>query len=189
MSVPTSSPSPWLVVIDMQTAFADPTSEWAVPAYPEIVPVISSLVDAFGERVVHTRFVPDEAEPGQWSRYYDRWSTMRQPASSQLWDLTVPVPPGTPVVSRPTFSKWHPELVRFLNTDAPLVMCGVATDCCVLATALAAADDGRGVTVVADACGGATSRHHDQALSLLALLDPLVAVTTSEQLLGAAEEG
>lgn len=187
MSMPTSSASPWLVVIDMQTAFADPASEWAAPAYPEIVPVISSLVDAFGDRVVHTRFVPDEAEPGQWSRYYDRWPTMRQPASSQLWDLTVP-PRGAPVVSRPTFSKWHPELVRLLNTDASLVMCGVATDCCVLATALAAADDGRAVTVVADACGGATSRHHDQALSLLALLDPLVAVTTSEQLLSAHEE-
>ncbi len=186
--MPMSSSLPWLVVIDMQTAFADQGSAWAVPAYPEIVPVISSLVGVFGHRVVHTRFVPDEAEPGQWSRYYDRWATMRQPASSQLWDLTMPVPPGGPVVSRPTFSKWHPDLVRLMDVDAPLVMCGVATDCCVLATALAAADDGRDVTVIADASAGASSRHHDQALSLLALLDPLITVSTSDELFDALDE-
>lgn len=184
--MPTSRPSPWLVVIDMQTAFADPDSAWAVPGYAEAEPVVGELLDDFDGRVVHTRFVPDPSEPGQWSRYYDRWPTMRQPASSRLWELTSDVAADAPVVSRPTFSKWHPDLTRVVPADAPLVVCGVATDCCVLATVLAAADDGREVIVVADACAGASRLHHDQALSLMGLLDPMVTVTTSQDLLGRA---
>ncbi|MFG3365397.1 hypothetical protein ACIPWY_09715 [Streptomyces sp. NPDC090032] len=42
---------------------------------------------------------------------------------------------------------------------------------------------GRRVTVVADACAGATAALHEQALELLGQLAPLVTVVTSDQLL------
>ncbi len=61
-------------------------------------------------------------------------------------------------------------------------MVGVATECCVLATALASVDAGHAVTVVSDACAGATEALHDKALTLLAQLDPLVTVTSADQL-------
>ncbi|WTE38083.1 isochorismatase family protein [Streptomyces sp. NBC_01618] len=66
--------------------------------------------------------------------------------------------------------------------DAPLVLCGVATECCVLGTAFAAADAGRRVTVVADACAGASMALHEQALVLLEQLAPLVSVVTADRL-------
>ena len=41
-----------------------------------------------------------------------------------------------------------------------LVLVGVSTDCCVLSTALAAADEGVSVRVVADACAGVDDDTH-----------------------------
>lgn len=173
--------APWLVVIDMQRAFADPASAWATAGYADIEPVVASLAEQFEDRVVYTRFVRDPAEDRAWSAYYDRWSSFRLAPDDAAWDLTLDVPPQAPVVSLGTFSKWGPELEAVLG-DAPLVMVGVATECCVLGTAYAAADAGRSVTVVADACAGATSELHSQALTLLDQLAPLVTVTTSDRL-------
>ncbi|MEU3349031.1 isochorismatase family protein [Streptomyces sp. NPDC006700] len=173
--------APWLVVIDMQVAFSDPASGWAADGYASIEPLVSDLARRFGDRVVWTRFVPDPGEDRAWSEYYDRWPEFRLPETDPAWALTTPVPDGAPVVSLPTFSKWGPELEGVVG-DAPLVLCGVATECCVLGTAFAAADAGRRVTVVADACAGATAALHEQALDLLGQLAPLVTVTTSDRL-------
>lgn len=178
----TRAPDSFLVVIDMQVAFADPASVWVAPRYDEIVPVIGKLTARFAGRVVYTRFVRDARETGSWRPYYDRWSSMRAAEDSQLWDMTLPVPQSAPVVSLPTFSKWGPDLERIVGPDAPLVMCGVATDCCVLGTAYGAADAGRTVTVVADACAGATDAAHGQALALLDMLDPMVKVRRSDEI-------
>lgn len=171
----------WLVVIDMQVAFGDPASGWAAEGYPAVEKAVAELADRFGDRVVWTRFVRDAREELGWSTYYDRWSEFRLPADDAAWDLTLPVAADAPVVSLPTFSKWGPELESVVG-DAPLVMCGVATECCVLGTAYAAADAGRRVTVVADACAGATVSLHEQALTLMETLAPLVHVTTSDRL-------
>jgi len=174
-------PEPWLVVIDLQRAFGDPASGWAAQGYDEVVPVVGQLLRRFGDRVVRTRFVRDPAEPGQWAAYYDAWPDFRLPPDDPVWDLLPPAGPGAIVVDEPTFSKWGPALTAVVG-DAPLVLCGVATECCVLATALAAADAGRDVTVVADACAGGTREAHDQALALLALNAPLITVVDSAAL-------
>ncbi|MFG2523371.1 cysteine hydrolase family protein [Streptomyces sp. NPDC048527] len=174
--------TPWLVVIDMQVAFGDPASGWATEGYEAIEPVVSELAGRFGDRVVWTRFVRDPGEDREWAAYYDRWQEFRLPETDPAWALTPSVPEGARVVSLPTFSKWGPGLESIVGDD-PLVLCGVATECCVLGTAFAAADAGRRVTVVADACAGATAALHAQALELLGQLAPLVTVVTSDQLL------
>lgn len=84
----------------------------------------------------------------------------------------------------PTFGKWGPELAARLGTDGRLVLAGVSTDCCVLSTALAAADAGVEVLVVADACAGAGDESHAKALYVLDLYRPLVRVVTVDEVLG-----
>lgn len=172
---------PWLVVIDMQQAFGDPTSGWAAEGYAQVVPVIGTLASEFGDRVVFTRFVRDPDESGQWAAYYDRWTSFRVRPDDPVWDLTVEVPQEATVIDEPTFSKWGPALQRIVG-DAPLVLCGVATECCVLATAFAAADAGREVVVVSDACAGATRALHEQALAIMDMNSPLISVTSSRDL-------
>ena len=53
--------------------------------------------------------------------------------------------------------------------SATLVLAGVSTDCCVLSTAVAAADVGVPVQVVADACAGVDDASHRKTLDVLAL--------------------
>lgn len=176
----TTDTRPWLVVVDMQTAFAHPSSPWATQGYEQAAVSVEKLLDRYLGRAVFTRFVRDPDETGQWGAYYDRWPTFRLDRDDPQWELTITPPPGTPIVDEPTFSKWAPAL-RAVTGPAGLVICGVATECCVMATALGAADAGRPVHVVADACAGATQALHDQALSIMDSMAPLITVVTSEQ--------
>ncbi len=64
----------WLMVIDLQPAFSHPDSPWFTPALVEVSRRIATLVPAFGERVLFTRFVPPAEPGGSWRRYYgEKW--------------------------------------------------------------------------------------------------------------------
>ena len=64
-----------------------------------------------------------------------------------------------------------------------LLLAGVSTDCCVITTALAAADAGAWVTVVSDACAGSTPDNHEAALTVMGLYSPQIEVATTSQVL------
>ncbi len=179
------SPQPWLVVIDMQVVFGEPDSPWFTPGYPTVEPVVESLVREFGERVVYTRFVAPEHPEGAWVPYYELWPFALVPPDDRLYDL-MPAFVGAPghVVSRTTFGKWDDEMRGILGEDATMILVGVSTDCCVISTALAAADAGVRVRVVADACAGVSDADHERALAAMALYAPLIEITTAEAVLG-----
>ena len=65
-----------------------------------------------------------------------------------------------------------------------LVLAGVSTDCCVVSTALAAADAGATITVVTDACAGSTPETHRAALDVRALYPPQITLATTDEVLG-----
>ena len=175
-----------LVVIDMQQVFADPASAWAAPRYAAAAAGVGRLLPAFAGRAVFTRFVAPERPAGAWVPYYDRWPDQLQPPDAPLWALTPGLAaPADPVVTATTFGKWGPELAAATGGAERLVLCGVSTDCCVLSTALAAADAGVLVTVVRDACAGASEQDHERALQAMALYAPLIELTTVDELLGA----
>lgn len=81
-----------------------------------------------------------------------------------------------------------PELTERLGTDGRLVLAGVSTDCCVLSTALAAADAGVEVLVVADACAGVDDDSHAKALQVMDLYRPLIRVVTVDEVLAGGAE-
>jgi nicotinamidase-related amidase len=173
--------SPLLVVIDMQRVFGDPSSPWLAPRYGEIVNQVDRLVRGFGDRVVFTRFlIPDRPE-GIWALYYQRWSEVTTPEAVPLLELTEPwASRRPPTLDRTTFSKWGPELREAAGPSRTLVLCGVATDCCVIATALPASDDGMFVRVAADACAGVSDEAHEAALTVFRGFAPQIEVTTVE---------
>jgi nicotinamidase-related amidase len=170
-----------LVVVDLQRVFGDPASQWATPRFDEVRPRIRRLAEAFGDDVVHTRFVAPAEPTGAWRAYYEQFPFALQPPDSPLYEL-VDDPGGAPVVSATTFGKWGPELAGLVG-DGPLTVTGVATDCCVLSTVLAAADAGVPVRVVGDACAGSSDEDHHKALDLMALYAPLVDLTTTAEVL------
>ena len=167
-----------LVVVDMQRVFADPSSGWATPEFAAIVPTVARLVQDCAPEVTFTRFVAPAQPTGAWRDYYARWPFALQPPEAPLWDVVSELGPTGPTVDAPTFSKWGPELAARVGA-ATLVLAGVSTDCCVLSTAVAAADAGVRVEVVADACAGVDDAAHRKALDVLALYAPLIDVVTS----------
>ena len=172
-----------LVCIDMQRVFQDPESQWYVGDYEPAAVRVAELAQAYAGDVVWTRFVRDPAESGSWKDYYERWDRCREAPESPEWDVTLEVGPEDRVLSLPTFSKWGRELAEMTAETPQLIVCGVATDCCVISTVLGAVDAGKHVTVVTDACAGATTEVHDQALSLMGMLSPMVTLTTTAELL------
>jgi nicotinamidase-related amidase len=175
----------WLAVIDMQRVFGDPASDWFAPRFAEITGPVRRLAAAFRPRVTFTRFVAPQVPAGAWRRYYQQWPFALQPPGARIYELVdgLADEPG-PTLDATTFSKWNAELAARVGDGGRLLLAGVSTDCCVLSTALAAADAGVAVQVVADACAGVSDESHGQALDILRLYGPLVEVVSLAQVLG-----
>lgn len=178
----------WLVIIDPQVIFADKISPWCAPTFGEIIAPINNLVAHFTDQTIVTRWIPEPNHLGSWKDYFERWQFADQPPDSPLFDL---VPAATAwaqtTLERPTFSKWGADLIDATSSADHLVLAGVSTDCCVISTALAAADAGVSVTVVADACAGSNGINHEAALHIMGLYDPQIAVQTSADLIASSD--
>ncbi len=173
---------PLLVVVDMQHVFRDPASPWVAQGFDEILEPIDRLVRAFGERVVFTRYVVPARPEGSWVPYLALWHEVTAPERRGWFELVEPWVSRRPaMLDRERFSKWGPELRERAGESWTLVLCGVATDCCVIDTALPAADDGMFVRIVSDACRGANPEAHERALALARGFAPQIVVTTVEE--------
>jgi nicotinamidase-related amidase len=180
-----SADRPVLVAIDMQAVF-EPGSPWGAPAYARASAGIQRLLPAFGDDVVFTRFVAPAAPAGAWVEYYRQWAFALVPDGDPLYALSAPFDGlARRVETRPTFGKWDAGLAAAMGGSTEMVLTGVSTDCCVISTALAAADAGVHVRVVADACAGASDADHERALAAMALYAPLIEPTTVDEVLAA----
>jgi nicotinamidase-related amidase len=169
-------PASLLAVIDMQNVFAADGSPWQTPKFADAVGPVRQLAEAYGQATVFTRFVAPAEPVGSWRPYYELWPFALQPPDASLWDVVDELADlADRTVSAPTFSKWS-ELAGLLAPGGHLVLCGVSTDCCVLSTALEAADAGAEVVVVGEACAGLDDSTHAKALELMDLYAPLVRV-------------
>lgn len=175
---------PWLAVIDMQKVFAEPDSAWFTPRFSEIVAPIKELVGRFGPRVTFTRFIAPDTPAGAWVEYYARWPfALRKPDAEMYQLIDDFASQAGPTLDATTFGKWTPELAARVGEGGRLVLAGVSTDCCVLSTALAAADAGTEVDVVADACAGVNDASHRQTLEILRHYAPIIRVVTVAEVL------
>jgi len=176
--------SRWLMIIDMQRIFGEPGSEWATPDYAAASAGIQRLLSAFESRVCLTRFVPPDPPTGVWITYYEKWPFALDPMNARLYELSeefVSIP--ATIIDRTTFGKWDSETGQALSNPDAIVLAGVTTDCCVLSTALAAADAGVHVTVATDACAGVTETDHRRALDAMALYSPLIEIAQVDAIL------
>ncbi len=175
----------WLVVIDPQRIFADPTSQWGSSMFSTIVDPVRRLAAAAADRTVVTRWVPSRDPRGSWEAYLKAWPFADVPEDDPLLELVPELAGvGREVVSVPTFGKWGLELEAVTGSTPHLVLVGVATDCCVISTALAAADAGATITVVTDACAGSTPENHRAAMDVMALYPPQITLATTDEVLG-----
>ncbi|MDO5661092.1 MAG: isochorismatase family protein [Brachybacterium sp.] len=177
---------PWLLVIDAQRIFADPTSAWASPEFPAAWQRIQQLARHIGpERTVLTRWLPTADRSTAWGDYFRAWPFADVPPEDPLYALV----DGTDGLSahrpvdEPTFGKWGSRVAALLDPGAPILLSGVSTDCCVVTTALAAADAGRHVHVVADACAASSAEDGAAALQVMGLFPPQIRIVDTQEVL------
>ena len=189
------SPRAVNLVIDMQRVFAEDTA-WRIDDFASIVRPVSRLAAHCPARTLFTSFrTPDtpEAAHGHWSTYYRRWSmvTLAQMDSAMLDLIPALRAFQAPdrVIGKRGYSAFEgaaleTALERLGAED--LIVCGVETDVCVLATIFSAIDRGHRVIVPADAVASASREAHEATLGrLLPRIHPQVELSDSETVLTA----
>jgi nicotinamidase-related amidase len=153
-----------LLVVDVQNGFINEQTK-------HVVARINRLTAEWQKRqwpVVCSRFINIEGSP--WERLRDWHELKGEPETLLSEDLRVDTPY---IFKKSTYSAWSPETqqVAAVHKVQDIVIVGVDTNECVLATALAVFDSGLTPWVIEDCCasnGG--SQVHDQTLTLLQAL-------------------
>ena len=186
--------APHLLIVDPQRIFADPGSGWVSPFWDEAWERIRELAAHVGpERTLVSRWLPTADRTTSWGEYFRAWPFADVPATDPLYDLVDGAAELTahPTIDEPTFGKWGPQLRASLGaaaTAAPLLIAGVSTDCCVIATVLAAADAGAHLTVVTDACAASNEANGAAALHTMSLFGPQVTLASTAEVLAVSGE-
>lgn len=163
------------VCVDMQRLFG-PCSPWHVPWMDEIIPHVERLAAEHPAKTVFTRFIPARAPlgaPGMWRRFYTRWSDLTLEKMDGELVALVPelkrlVPPAS-VLDKRFYSPWTEGQLDSLLTGRPidtLVITGLETDVCVLATVLGSIDRGYRTVVVSDAICSSVDATHEALMGL-----------------------
>ena len=179
-----SDSDPWLVIVDPQRIFADPESPWASPFFDAAWRRIETLADRYAGRIVVTRWLPTADRQSAWGEYFEAWPFADVPATDPLYELVEPAArivadADAVVVDEPPFGKWGAQLRAIVGEYPRLIVTGVSTDCCVIATALSAADDGAWVSVPTDAVAHSRADHGAAALHAMGLFEPQLRLTTA----------
>jgi nicotinamidase-related amidase len=163
-----------LLVVDMQNGFVNHNSE-------HIVPNIRRLLERGGwDKIVFTRFInqPDSS--------YVRWIGWSRFMESPETDIIEPLRPyAKKIIDKHGYSAFVPSLAKILEGRIErVVICGVATDGCVLKTAVDAFEREIEPVVVTDACAShAGATIHDAALLLIPRFIGRKQVRTTEDIL------
>jgi nicotinamidase-related amidase len=179
------------IVVDMQEVFRS-HPEWGTPALTGIIPPIQRLLAARPDSAYFTRFIParraDEAT-GTWQRYYRRWSSVTM---DRLDPAQVEIVHELRPWAKRVADKWgysalsNKELHDAAVTARDVILTGVESDVCVLATALDAVDAGLRVILAIDALSSASPTCHAKALDILyERLDEQIEAATVDQILAA----
>ena len=159
--------------IDMQRVFLEP-GPWYAEAGLAILPAIRRLLEHAPESAFFTRFVTAEraeAAQGSWRRYYRHW---HQVTRDELGDEALGLHPElapyvaeTRVFDKTTHDAFDDgAFARHVARLEPsaLVLSGVETDVCVLATALSAVDLGIRTVIAVDAVASSVAASHRACL-------------------------
>ena len=167
-----------LLIVDVQKGFLQTAETRAV------VPCINELVTAWQERswpVAYSRFI--NLENSNWQRLRD-WHELTDEPATQLADGLIVT--GNYIFKKSTYAAWSPETAAVCAGQGitDVVIAGVDTNECVLATALAVFDAGLTPWVAENCCasnGG--SKPHAAAIGLLKPLLGEQQIVKSSQLL------
>jgi nicotinamidase-related amidase len=177
----------------MQNIFADPSSDWYTKDIETIVPKISQLVEKFSPSVVFTKFISAKDPKGAWQAYYQDWPKALVPPTDAIWDIIPELADAAgkvtgwngeaTTIDKTTFGKFGSEFATLLDFDDEVYLCGVSTDCCVIATAIGLIDQGYKTYIIEDACKGMDKESENAAVHTMSLFGPICEIVQTDQIL------
>ncbi|MFI5541548.1 cysteine hydrolase family protein [Nocardia sp. NPDC051900] len=156
-----------LMVVDAQKGFVN---EFSAPAVPVIVDLATKWADT-GRPTIFTRYFNYTDSP--WEKLIG-WRALYGPPETDIVEDLAPLTarPNAHTLDKTVYTALTPEGLELLGrldvTD--LIICGIATDACVLKTALDAFELGYVPWVVRDAVASNATRHPAQEIHESALL-------------------
>ena len=183
------------ICIDMQRLFLEP-GPWYAPAGLAILPAIRRLLGHAPDRAVFTRFITARnasSAAGSWQRYYTRWQAVtRDELGDGALDLHPDLAPFAAdgrVFDKATHDAFDDDaFARHIDTLGPsaLVLSGVETDVCVLATAMSAVDLGYRTVIATDAVASSVAESHRACLDhVYPRFDQQIELATVDEILAA----
>lgn len=179
-----------LLVIDMQNAYTD-EGPWTCPDMDQATENILELMksDTFGQ-IIFTMFIATDEPVGKWIDYNEINREVNENAEmNRLIPLLEPYSEQYPVYTKSAYSSMDIKEVKdaveaCMKRGDSLVLTGVVSECCVLATAFDAIDMGAHVIYIRDACAGVNDETEEDVMDILHGLDYVhTAVMSTEEYL------
>jgi nicotinamidase-related amidase len=151
-------------VVDVQNGFVTPESQLAVPVIAQLVADWASA----GGSVVFSRYV--NYSGSEFERLMN-WRGLYGPPDTDLVPDLKPNGPGGSVIDKRTYSGVTPEFLRLVHRNrwTDVVVCGIDTELCVLATVFDVFDNGLTPWVVTDASASTGGQaFHEAGLLVMA---------------------
>lgn len=164
------------VVIDLQRLFVE-DSEWKVSGIPAILPAVGRLLDHAPNTAAYARFIPPpsaELAHGIWRDYYRHWNSVTTdqlaPGLLEVLPALAHRAPTSPILDKSGYSVFSSPAFRPLIAArgiTTLILSGVETDVCVLATVMEAVDLGLRVIIAQDGVVSGSPEGHAAAMTIL----------------------
>lgn len=155
-----------LIVVDMQNGFV---SSKSAPIVPNVVNLVRQW-EELGRHVVYTRFLNYKGSQFERLIHWSRFMPGTDEAEI-IPELAESAARWSPVVDKPgQYSPFTSEFTRLVHRNGwdNLVICGIATESCVMKTACDAFELGYTPWVVTDACAShAGADKHDAGLLVI----------------------
>ena len=173
-----------LVVVDMQNAYLEDQC-WACTKTSSCAEQIAKLIDdGVCDNVVFTEYLAPENPVGTWVTYNEVNAEVNADAwLNEVVDGLKPYLGTYPLYSKSTYSSFgNPDFKALMARAGRIVITGVMSECCVLATAIDAIDTGTPVVYLTDACSGSSQEYEDMVVALMEFASPThTAVMTTDE--------
>jgi nicotinamidase-related amidase len=171
-----------LLIIDLQAVVA-PGGAWELPGIEPIIGAAARVAEHHRGPALATRHRPVPDQPGTHGPFaqHDDLDPLTHDAS----DLAPPIG-HLEAVDKQSYSALESEEIRTAAERAGgVILCGIETDCCVLATVFDLLDAQIPTIVVSDAVLGPDEVGHEGTLRCLQRLGEFVQLRTVDELVGA----
>lgn len=163
-----------LLVVDMQHDFVDPDAQLSTPRATAIVPAIAELADACRGRQLPVIYTREMHRPGYEDfgieGNFEPIHCVEGTKGSEIVPELTPREGDFVIGAKRRYDAFHGTeldlLLRCLKVEN-LLLTGVCTDICVMATAMQARNHDYRCYVVRDAVDGTSSERHEAALLAL----------------------